>query len=1481
MTLPNRASRLHRRRSSISGIALVIVLVMLTLVAILLVAFLSSTSTELRSANSYAAGLDGRSLNDAAANIVISQIQDATATPTNAWASQPGMIRTYDTSGNLVMAYKLYSSNTLRTTSFNPVSGVSTEVPATWMNFPDQYVDLNKPVVSSGATTYPIIDPAAVATSQSTGPLGSSPTAMDATTAPIQGCYIDTTNPDASNGTLTTGSSQTDPVPMPVQWLYILQDGTIATISSAGIISNATTANPIVGRIAFWTDDETCKVNVNTSAEGTFWDRPSTESATTSSGYERGFLANTVPAQNEFQRYPGHPAMTSLSVIFPALAGQSASAYNESVYGIIPRLATGGSKSGTSQVTTATTTPIPNSNHLYDSVDEFLFNAAATNPRGVNVNPANATSTASPSTTPFTESAIEKVRFFLTANSRAPEVNMFNKPRIALWPLQANTVTNTVVTPAPACWTAKDKLIAACSTLGAKTSNPLLYYFQRYNSYDASTVRTSFAQGYPATLSQSPIPSSQSQTMDWSLVPRNQSLYTYLQSLTTNPIPGLGGSLTTQSGGTVGKYSPSVCNQILTEMFDFIRSEVTTASTGTTPSYYYAPGQSSGNLVAGERQVVPLSITPNGASYTTRGFGRFETIQQAALIFYRTDKPTVTGTSTIAPGYTVTQTPPAGLVGTGTGTTTPAHIGVVFLMEPFNATPGSRSWCPNVRYVVTGLSQCKVNNTALNFPDPGVVLCNPIASMVNATALFGPEFFFQYYSTGNYRGLPTAAQVSAGATAVGSSTEEQYYPLFATCTLTTAPGQATSTPGPANNGQFQFTPPANGITIQVYPGYDPGVTATSLAAETPIQTINMTFIPPSGSVALETVRLPLPTVPYSTATLNGTYTETNSGSFTDFNARIGGLPWTSTTGTTTTTGTYSVEGPLQVSTGHNPSPFIIGANGADGDVVRSIEARCNNTPYLNGASACPAKGDLRIYAALSSVPTDYFEAHGLCDTPSDGLSYTNTGTTNKIIHSIRMYGIAGTTPTGQSDGAYNGTGGPAGTLIWDSGSTTVANYYRQNTSYKQSLYPIVPRGLTPTQVQLTGLDNGLHPGDWDTGPGDHPDGPFINKPDESNSGYQGEFSEGSSEYVNQFPEEQGNTYSPNRQICSAVAFGSLPTGIDPANPNTAGSTISSGSQSSGGIRPWQTLLFCANPPAGLQHPGFGTPVTASASYTAINAPQPPPYTIPPDSTFLDFFTMPIVEPYAISEPLSSAGKVNMNYQIVPFTYLVRDTAIRAVLKSDRMTAIPQTDKGSSSSTTAVYKASNGDGAPNTKPTPDYRYTINPDEISGTLAGFQMRFGTGDIFRSASEICSLYLVPQNKVTATSTTSGESISTAAAGSPTYNTMSTWWNNYTLTGDNLREFPYGVLYARLTTKSNTYTVHVWTQTLKKVSSTTANQFVDNQDQITSEYRGSYIVQRYLDPNTDSLVTATGATGTETDPNSMVGPYKFRVVATKRFAP
>ena len=50
--------------------------------------------------------------------------------------------------------------------------------------------------------------------------------------------------------------------------------------------------------------------------------------------------------------------------------------------------------------------------------------------------------------------------------------------------------------------------------------------------------------------------------------------------------------------------------------------------------------------------------------------------------------------------------------------------------------------------------------------------------------------------------------------------------------------------------------------------------------------------------------------------------------------------------------------------------------------------------------------------------------------------------------------------------------------------------------------------------------------------------------------------------------------------------------------------------------------------------------------------------------------MPTVEPFPISDPFSTMGKVNLNYEMMPFTHVKRATALHAVLKSERLLAIP-------------------------------------------------------------------------------------------------------------------------------------------------------------------------------------------------------------------
>ena len=266
-----------------NGFVLIIALGALALMAILIVSLLEGATHQGRGAESAATIAREKMLADSAAALVIGQIQAASTQSEVAWISQPGLIRTFAVAKSRQPAecYKLYSASSL-TDSSGSVNFLAADVPATWNSTGNQnlYVDLNAPTSTSlfsGTALYPILDPGAL-----TG---------------VQGV-----------------SSDTGAVTMPVMWLYELQDGTL------GPASNGTKANPIVGRIAFWTDDETSKININTAGIGSSWNTPRANST------DDVAWATTQPAAGEFSRYPGHPAMTSLFPAFDANASSSSAA---------------------------------------------------------------------------------------------------------------------------------------------------------------------------------------------------------------------------------------------------------------------------------------------------------------------------------------------------------------------------------------------------------------------------------------------------------------------------------------------------------------------------------------------------------------------------------------------------------------------------------------------------------------------------------------------------------------------------------------------------------------------------------------------------------------------------------------------------------------------------------------------------------------------------------------------------------------------------------------------------------------------------------------------------------------------------------------------------------------------------------------------------------------------------------------------------
>lgn len=1220
------------------GVALVIVLSFLVLMTVFAVAFFTSVTADSQGSTAYAKNVVTQQLAQSAVSMAMGQIKAATTQNSGVtWVSQPGLIRTFDAKGNPLNSYRLFSTSNMKLPgSANPDSEAVVIQRKEWSEYTAHMVDLNRPAPdANGELVYPILDPRAETDEENQ----------------IQGFSFD---PSRMGDKFITPTS---PAPMPVRWLYVLANGNIVTgretNKTTATFENASKDNPVVGRIAFWTDDESSKVNINTAAgdewepsntsygpaAGSYWDVPRTYSL-----FDRQALANYQPAQGEFQRYPGHPATTYLSAVFPSLTSAQ-------IGTIVSRVQRGGSLGGT---TVAAGRVVPDADRLYASIDELLFS------------PDRAEQ-------PITKERLELGRFFLTAHSRAPEVNLFNMPRVAIWPIHRVDSNSTR--------TAYDRLIAFCATIrrGSGPNAPKdQYFFDRANA--------------------------DSPTADY--VGRNVQLYQYLQKLTDREIPGFGGKFST-------KYGTANRDQILTQILDYVRSTNLFDDTlEPIPGVYPTTGQQFTNrrtsqtgVEAGHGQVTPLKI--NAGSAQTMGFGRFYTVSEVGLHFICTADAAHPASNT-----TANRTLLMPLSGKR------RRIEAMLQLELFSPSQGWTGLVPDMQIRVRGLNTFRINGTSLGFPaDASMQIARSGTSTFHGRAWGGPAGFrFLLYG----RKLPARGFMTADSGLNAGNS----YPFISIPITVDVPD--TGTPTMRFNGGT--------LTIDVHSG----ATAT-LSAANHVQTLLVNLpegdFPIPSLVTTGTAAMPASPESHASATaMQNWWSFSAMGAVNGFPGRLNGV--------------YRHPG-------QDGQPWE-GAFIRAEDVIRTV------VPY---------HGDYRLVAARQTVPTSMFVKHRYYDTVNRNLAHS-------FSEAVGLKYIQG------SD--------TSGTLV-------------TGAAYGWGQYPDIPHESV--------MDNNsrirVSRGDWDTGMTTVQDGAYINKPDEGNN-FRG--SGGQIPYFdnNQNQEGAGETFfSPNRQIPSPVVFGSLPTGMftEPAG------------------RSWQTLLFRPDTNASTSGTHVGTTATK-------------------DHLLLDLFWMPVVEPYAISEPFSTAGKVNMNTQIAPFTYFKRTTAIRALLKSERVTAIPTADAG-------IYKT--GSSAKN------YRHAIDADE---TLKQFESRFAANRPFRSATEICELYLVPEGRTLAN--------------------MQAFWNTHRLTGDNLKERPYATLYPRLTTKSNVYTVHVYVQTLKQVNRTNPNDWKvwdENRDVVTGEYRGSTVVERYVDLEDPTLPDfATLPVGSTQTLDSYT---KLRVIMNRKFAP
>lgn len=1625
-----KASISRLRSSTRRGIALLTVLALLTLTSILILAFFSISQTELRSTSAYAAGAEAQQVAKTAVDLVMHQIRAATQDSGAAWASQPGMIRAWGKHGGseTVAGYKLYSDNVM---TVRDTMGASGKVPAAFSRAlyedfadlqdwdlkrnKDVFVDLNEPILRAHVDEigrervkvyYPIVDPRAYVKGAeqelvSLGDWETPSTNLEDKNVEVEGFYFETNSVRRSRYPRMSGEKIDHFVglPMPVRWLYQLKDGTLGTLDRVSAVpkfekvsgdGTPSQANPIVARIAFWTDDESCKLNVNTAAGGSPWDTPRAGGIT-----DREDFAAKPPVQKEFQRYPGHPATTSLApVLFPnrpragRAGGVDVATAHEKIYEMIPRVQPGGSKGGLDFWTT-NQPPIVDvdRDRLYATIDEFLFHATRKNLQGLR-EPQDAAGSWGQLDGEF----LDRTKFFLTTASRSPEVTVFNTPRISVWPTYYEPNYSRYLSSS--YYTQFDKQIRFCAEIGSPPNQfGDQYHFQRKEA--------------------------DSPTEDYDMIPRNKELFSYLLWLMDQDIPGIGASIQ-------DKYGSQDTHQIATQIFDYIRcinlfddmvfeDNKQAAQTRWTDNVKDHLAFTNNRVSEGDKmqvhkghgQVTPIEI---GSS---KGFGRFYTINEVGIAFIATasipdpaQEPGIRVSDgekqddeanashilggkrvwnhgfhasnsaawtrypwqlpadvvnwddnesknfNLKPPFDFTNVPPFSDVELRTWTadaivqkywwdgrtldTSKAAdqniiakqqviagvYGVdpsVFEMEKtrlqmkdrYNYILNKRNWNYTLERdrPLQFPGDCRVQAILLFSmfsPSKGWTAINPDYRLkvqisgfsVNGNALFDPVYT---PSTFDYRppasivrhwnqrpmgGLlePRSFLVGQGSGASLNDQMSRYTPDFeywkdemkadfpeASPTYFDRVGSAdksiTEYPWVSRPitiqaaGEFNFD--GGTVELELYSGGGHGAPSGAVEPSQPTQKVK---------VVMEACKPPRPKISKGSGgqvqdgvrrentqtNCRETWCFSHQGAFIDSGGRLGTHPGDSRRGN------------LGQDV-HYRGAVIYGGGTmghADGkmDVVRSYVI-----PH----------GDYRLTAAKKELTSEGsnpdFVPH---------VGYNDTNNAANFPPSNEIYAATAFSTTSHSGGYGR-----------DEMHIEYQDYKRERPSrqninllvtqrtspdYEPRLEAAVPRNMRPNPNSPAREEYASLWGDWDNTTAIEKDGCFINKPDEGNSrniamkDYVNEnwrrYGYAPRQFLPYFtePHQQeapgASFFSPNRIMPGPGMLGSLPTGV-----------VSN--------KPWQTLLFRPLPSSSKIHPGAEKPK---------------------DHYLLDFFWMPVVEPWSISEPFSTAGKVNMNYALQPFAHIKRASGIIGAMYAEQMLTIPSDQQRD-------YKVSWGFGS-------GYKYLSNTGgtlhntslrswiDHKETLKQFDSKFAypdgprivpslenQGDIFRTASELCEMWLVPDPILPPAGSTLSHDF--------TLTDIANWWdpdnaNGFTLVGDNSRERPYTTLLARLTTKSNTFQVHYRAQIIKQspMSPTNAGQRRDEEeyktfdsdvDGVLAEYRGSTIIERFIDPNDDDDELPDYAKLADSNAlrlgnfKSLDQFYRFRVVSEKRFAP
>ena len=729
--------------------------------------------------------------------------------------------------------------------------------------------------------------------------------------------------------------------------------------------------------------------------------------------------------------------------------------------------------------TTITGALVPDLDRLYTTVDEYAFA------------PSYATSGTPPARTPqsFFSSGttevptLEECRFFLTASSKAPELNLFHLPRVAIWPVWDDKFGSSR--------TAFDQAIMRCATVanGRTLSGTNVEHKMIFSRENAASPTADFAA--TASLANPNLAATE---------PRNQEVYQYLQALTSKAVPGYGGYFTQAT-----KYGVSGRDQILTEIFDYIRcvnladnSTFTTVSGGTgTALAYTAPivaptGQPSNEVSTG--QVVPIQIT-TAAGNATQGFGRINVVSQLGLALVKIDDRIHTNQAESSSNR-VSTTP--GTKCYYVANSVAADPGWSAANSPFD--PSAKTlveWTllPQIDSVMCGYvgiaNNLRIKFTSINLSIGGTTITGTAGTYPDLydTGRMGSA---RDGEMGGYSGMMDLTDGGSN----GAPVDSMYPTGLVLVSGTNATEGGSGTIAISGTVSIEIDAPA-GTAAAPGPKMQT-VTFTFPSITTPIPKL---YIDSGGTPATDTT----PAIP-ATYVWNGCFRSKTTGNGNGY------TPGTAPTYTTTLFNYPSLKSSKNYSSYErlcgNVYYFLNGST----DVTRSLVA----TGTM--ASGAKIQGDLRMVAATQSVGATAFALDNVNgSTPASSSAPTSTtfaanSLRNGTLFSYGSYGslyggtnnMAGDVPSGVCPALMGGSGSIPGD--WDNGPGIIGDGPWINKPDEGGV--AISCGGTPAGFYI----------------------PYI-----------GSYETASMEGV-----PPATLFSPNRQISSPVMFGSLPAGLTTA-----------------------------------------------------------------------------------------------------------------------------------------------------------------------------------------------------------------------------------------------------------------------------------------------------------------------------------------------